>query len=498
MSMEEPCVAAKAGHSWRNVFWEDFTSPGCLEKSFRHPMGKGKWKWDAASNKEIHWEPACAQIVNEAHCHGGKVLRVCVFSDWFHRIDRLATKQQFGYGYYEARCRFKGAEGMHSAFWLLPEGMWDKPVPPGEIQGGVEIDVVEHRGKDGNRADVSRQGNTAVHWGGYGAHHRSVAYKQMNLPDAPSAWAKFGLLHEPGGMKWYWNGREVNSCHVWSPMPNSIYFSTEVNESGGWAGQDLSSYGPLENPTGYIEVDYCGFWELASSSELSAPVPYRDPAMSSKVEQAESGSHSETLSHTFTVRQMLRFEDLEALRGVGDGEQSWFVPFPAGRVIREPRRAQTLLSVETKHIASLITEWSGTQFAHEDYTLEVQEVCANGLRLRYAKRAHSSPHVLDINVIVHDSGAAEEEATQLRAQVRELEQRSRETESRMQERIDQLESRLATELSQLKELVQNSMSGSQMVHEHDGSGSQDLPSTFAAKIGNLRDNVRASPVRPEP
>lgn len=93
------------------------------------------------------------------------------------------------------------------------------------------------------------------------------------------------------------------------------------------------------------------------------------------------------------------------------------------------------------------------KFAHEDYTLEVREVCTDGLRLWYVKRANFSPHILDINVIVHDSGATEEEASQLRAKVQELEQRSRETESRMQERIDQLEHRLAMELSQLKELM---------------------------------------------
>ena len=46
----------------------------------------------------------------------------------------------------------------------------------------------------------------------------------------------------------------------------------------------------------------------------------------------------------------------EAADNLGDGEQSWFVRYPAGRVIREPERAQTLLSVETKHIASLLTE----------------------------------------------------------------------------------------------------------------------------------------------
>ena len=45
----------------------------------------------------------------------------------------------------------------------------------------------------------------------------------------------------------------------------------------------------------------------------------------------------------------------EAADNLSDGEQLWFVRFPTGRVIREPERAQTLLSVETKHIALLLT-----------------------------------------------------------------------------------------------------------------------------------------------
>lgn len=235
-------------------------------------MGVAKWKWDAASNKEIWWEPACSKIVPDPTQLSKPILRVCVFSDWFHRIDRLATKQQFGYGFYQSRCRFKGASGMHSAFWLLPEGMKDDPVAPGEILGGVEIDVVENRKVDSGGNDLSKQGNTAVHWGGYGANHKSVAYKLMALPDEPSKWATFAVWHFQGGMKWYWNGKEVNSAAVWSPMKNSLYFSTEVNESTGWAGSDLVSYGALADPEGYIEIDYCGFWEqLAVATKEMVP-----------------------------------------------------------------------------------------------------------------------------------------------------------------------------------------------------------------------------------
>lgn len=49
-----------------------------------------------------------------------------------------------------------------------------------------------------------------------------------------------------------------------------------------------------------------------------------------------------------------------------------------------------------------------------------------------------SPHELLVNVIVHDGGLAEQEAGEPRARVHEVEQRSRETERRMQERIEEL------------------------------------------------------------
>lgn len=169
------------GQSWNCKFWEDFTTPNCLQDRFWHPCGSGKWKWDAVSWKEIHWEPACSQIVQDPATQKS-ILRVCVFSDWFHRIDRLATKEQFGYGYYEARCRFKGASGMHSAFWLLPNAMDEVDTSPGLIPGGIEVDVVEHRGFNAANNDISTIGVTTMHWGGYGAHHHSAGYRESNLP----------------------------------------------------------------------------------------------------------------------------------------------------------------------------------------------------------------------------------------------------------------------------------------------------------------------------
>lgn len=52
----------------------------------------------------------------------------------------LATTQAFQFGRFEARMRFRGPRGAHSAFWLQDE-------VPNQL-GGAEVDVIEHFGDD--------------------------------------------------------------------------------------------------------------------------------------------------------------------------------------------------------------------------------------------------------------------------------------------------------------------------------------------------------------
>ncbi|BBN10921.1 hypothetical protein MPTK1_5g07570 [Marchantia polymorpha subsp. ruderalis] len=268
----QPSLLEQVGGTWACQFYDDFTDPATLANNYFHPFGDShwrenpanKWKWDAHSNKEIHWDFTCSSIVKDAEVSR---LRTCVYSDWFHRIDRLATKQLFGYGYYEAKVRFKGAEGMHAAFWLLPDSIDGSRVyPAGTIPGGVEVDVVEHRKMDGQRHSIDHMGNTSTHWSGYGKNHQSAAYKEISMPWGSGNWCTYGVLHEASGIRWYWDGRLVNQTIVNSPTPAHMYFSTEVNESGGWAGLDMSSYGTKSNPEGYIECCQVSFWSQVSGS----------------------------------------------------------------------------------------------------------------------------------------------------------------------------------------------------------------------------------------
>ncbi|KAL2608484.1 hypothetical protein R1flu_027057 [Riccia fluitans] len=268
-TLNKPEVLESIPGTWVCQFYDDFKDPTTLSNNYFHPFGDShwrenpanKWKWDAYSGKEIHWDFTCSSIINDEE---GSRLRTCVYSDWFHRIDRLATKQRFGFGYYEAKVRFKGAEGMHAAFWILPDSIDDSKVyPPGTIPGGIEIDVVEHRLMDGSRKRIDHIGNTATHWSGYGKNHQSAAYKEINIPNGGDHWCTYGVLHDASGIKWYWDGRLVNQTIVNSSTPAHIYFSTEVNESGGWAGMDMSSYGTRAHPAGYVECCRVGFWTLS-------------------------------------------------------------------------------------------------------------------------------------------------------------------------------------------------------------------------------------------
>jgi hypothetical protein len=98
---------------------------------------------------------------------------------------------------------------------------------------------------------------------------------------------------------------------------------------------------------------------VGAKAKVAAPA---EKAAAPTVAKLAAGRKPPTVREAMTPKKV--GEDIaketakEVADNLGDGEQSWFVRFPTGRVIHEPEHVQTLLSVETKHIASLLTKWA--------------------------------------------------------------------------------------------------------------------------------------------
>lgn len=92
------------------------------------------------------------------------------------------------YGYYVARIKMDGGQGVWPAFWLLPaNGSW----PP-------EIDIMEHLGDQPNRVFLT------VHWlssTGYQADGSAITG-----PDFTNGWHTYAVNWQPNRIDWYVDG----------------------------------------------------------------------------------------------------------------------------------------------------------------------------------------------------------------------------------------------------------------------------------------------------
>lgn len=176
----------------------------------------------------------------------------------------LGTQDHFltTYGYFESRIKFNSSPGMWSAFWLESPTV-GKPLGD-PATAGVEIDVAEHRATDDTGAGITNRFNTALHWDGYGANHKTVGH--LNGPVAGldnGSWHTYGLLWEPQGYTFYLD--EVPMWTKTSPVsaaPEYLLLSSEVQD-GSWAGFiPAGGYGSLAASTTNMQVDYVHVYAL--------------------------------------------------------------------------------------------------------------------------------------------------------------------------------------------------------------------------------------------
>jgi beta-glucanase (GH16 family) len=111
------------------------------------------------------------------------------------------VKWSANYGYYEARMKIDGGQGVWPAFWLLPA---DKSWPP-------EIDIMEALGNQ------SHQVLLTSHWGS--ASDQSKDSSTITGPDFTNGWHTYAVNWQPNEIDWYIDG-ELKKTVTGQAVPN--------------------------------------------------------------------------------------------------------------------------------------------------------------------------------------------------------------------------------------------------------------------------------------
>jgi beta-glucanase (GH16 family) len=194
-----------------------------------------------------------------------------------HYTDHLDTKNKYQpkYGYMEARILFSNAPGNWSAFWMFSPNVGAAMDPR---LAGTEIDIVEHRDVDWyNAHDISGQGNSTIHWDGYGTNHKSVT-GGLQGTGLGGSFHLYAMEWTPDFQKFYIDG--VNTFTVYNstatyPTPpeapvshRSEFFmlSSEVLNNN-WAGViPAGGFGSKATSDSVMIVDYVRVYQTSPAT----------------------------------------------------------------------------------------------------------------------------------------------------------------------------------------------------------------------------------------
>ena len=166
---------------------------------------------------------------------------------------RTKGKFEHRYGLWECRCQFPEQQGHWPAFWLMPvEGLKHD-----EIGGaaGTEIDVME-------KAYQIDKMNHALHWDGYGSHHKSDVRELEGL-GLNEGFHTFGLWWTPEEYVFYVDGKETWRTKGGGPS-QALSYAKLTEEIGPWAGKITEAALP-----DYFVVDYVRVYDpVQAGSDL--------------------------------------------------------------------------------------------------------------------------------------------------------------------------------------------------------------------------------------
>ena len=212
------------------------------------------WAW-AGPNRSAVNTPAAATV------GGGNLTITTYTANGTHYSGIISSDGKFRarYGYWESSIEFSGSAGMWSGFWLQS---------PNEDQfigdpsaSGAELDICEHRNTDtGNVDDINGQGQSTVHWDGYGTAHR-MSSSGLIGSGLGAGFHTYGLLWNNSGYSFIFDGAQLWSTNAGlSDRTELIQYSSEV-ASNYWAGiVPAAGYGDFLVSTTKMVVDYVRYY----------------------------------------------------------------------------------------------------------------------------------------------------------------------------------------------------------------------------------------------
>lgn len=177
-------------------------------------------------------------------------------ADTVHHAGMIETKDNFAFGYYEARIKFEIEPGSWGAFWIMYNN-FQRPFTeidnPREL--GTEIDIIEYVPKDNN------YGVHNLHWNGYGEFHKTVGSGKLKNGGL-EGYHIYSLLWTPDEYIFYIDGIESwRTKEGVSQVPEYVILSTEI-EDNGWAGDiPTNGYGTFDETKNKMYVDYIRIYQ---------------------------------------------------------------------------------------------------------------------------------------------------------------------------------------------------------------------------------------------
>lgn len=190
-----------------------------------------KWKYRGEGSARDYATVSRKAVALDGNGH--LLLKVLKEDNGEYLIGHISSQNIFSqtYGYFECRAKMNRSIGPHIGFWLQSSDM-TAGTDAGEY--GAEIDIFEFHRLTPNIV------HQTVHWGGYGADHKSITHKYTYEDVSNGEFHTFALKWTKSKYVYYVDGVQTwTTTQSISHHPEYIILSTELT---GWGGSDKSKW----------------------------------------------------------------------------------------------------------------------------------------------------------------------------------------------------------------------------------------------------------------